>query len=266
MKHNNFFKALIICMVLIFALILAAGVRGELDVKDQCRRDYRVINVDGGEPGGDEKRYFDATEFSVWLCSTTWEGKKVLAFKREERTPEGDSVLWEFILDPDNYSLIKAEKKITSRSGKVVARYEHDYRDEVYDFPPNTFHVNVLALAPMVINMGVGQSTDCYLLFSPEMKPWKVTLTVEAVEKIKVPAGEFECLKIRMEYDLEQFAGKWIGGSRLMKAFMPAYYIWVEKEYPHGMVKLQGKFGPPMGTPEQAHELVKIHADWPGKQ
>ena len=52
--------------------------------------------------------------------------------------------------------------------------------------------------------------------------------------------------------------GKWAWTSPIIKRFVPDFYFWVDKEFPHALVKFQGTFGPVGGSPPQAHELTGI--------
>ncbi len=241
---------------LVFTATHDAGT--ELKLHDKCRRDYRIVDLDSDSRFPRGRSYFSVAEFSNWLCESEWAGRKVYVFKHEEKTGQGDTLLHEFVIDPDRLTLIKMDKTITSRNGRKVVELSQDFRDPLFDFPARTFHIDSLPAAVLEMDLAIGARNDCHILLSAENRPWHAWLVVEGGEKITVPAGEFDCLRIKIEFDLESITEKSGVTFRLLMAFMPENYIWIEKDPPHGMVKFQGRFGPPGSGSKQCHELIKI--------
>lgn len=267
MRNNILsFKCAGLVLAGLAAVLAAAAPDSGLEVHDRCRRDYRIVTVDGQTLESSSRRMFEPVEFSNWLCRSRWQGREVYIMKREEKTARGDHVYWDFIMNPENFSLIHVDKVVVTREGRQLLEERHEYEGHFYPYPANTYHFFTLPVAVNAMDLKPGARNDCYFIFSPEMTPWHVWLVVEGEEAVTVPAGTFECLKIKIEINYEEMVGRWgaIGGL-LLKSLMPDYHLWVEKEPPHAMVRMQGKFGPPGASPEQAQELIKIHPNQDGE-
>lgn len=232
--------------------------------QDRCRRDYRVVSLDADSRPSSGRDYFEVREFSNWLCDSTWKDRRVYIFRHEESTGDGDKLLWEFIMDREKLTLFQMKKTITSRNGNPIVSLEQNFTDPMYDFPERTFHMDSLPVAVLGMDLAPGARNECHILFSAENRPWRAWLLVEGEETVTVPAGRFECLRIKLEFDFEAIPGAGAITSRVIRAFMPENYIWIEKDEPHGMVRFQGRFGPPGSGPRQAHELIEVHEEEDG--
>ncbi len=253
-------RAYLLAAIAILWIFLPAGPAGSLEVEvyDECRRDYRIVNL-AADTKSESRQMFEVVEFSNWLCKTRWEGKSTYVFKREEVTARGDRIFWDFILDPKDFSPVRAEKKIISRNGNTVVENIQDFRDPIYNHPHNTFHFVTLPAAFQRMQLDPGAKIEGYLLFNATVLPYHVFFMVEDEESVRVPAGKYDCLRIKMEFDYSEYLGRLSFASKIVDSFIPNYYFWVEKQPPHSMVKFKGHFGPPGTSPQQAQELVSVH-------
>lgn len=69
-------------------------------------------------------------------------------------------------------------------------------------------------------------------LLTHEPRLYSVTFRLEGEETITTPAGEFDCLRVRMEVDL--------GFLNLFRVFAPEIRFWFAREWPHFWVRYQG--------------------------
>lgn len=254
---NAIFKTLLLVLLCMMIRDSAAAAG---DCQD-CIRDFRVVVVDTSGKVDKRENTFKMVGFSNWFYKGEWEGKPAYFFKREEKTDRGDRVFHTLIMAPD-YSPIISERKFISHTGKTIYERKMDFRDPVFNFSPNTFSMNALGTLAHKLDLSIGAVNNCFIISGPGRLPMKISLTVEEEEMITVPAGTFPCLRLRLEYGYEQFIGeKWAFASALLKPFAPDYFIWIEKQAPHGMVKMQGKFGAPGSVPEQAYELIKVRSE-----
>lgn len=259
------FVNLIRSAAVLAALMLGAGLaplgHGAIDLGDECRRDYRIVVVDEDGADNSRRRFFESDKYTAWLCKADYQGREALVLKREEVTPDGHKINWDFIMNTRDLSLIRVDKKIVTSTGKVLKEESDIYENHFYKYPARTYHVNTLFVGLQYMDLKPGARKDAYLLVSPEVPPWKVTVVVEEEERITVPAGSFDTLKIKLEFDYEDMlGGRWARAMSLMSSLLPDYNYWVEKDSPHRMIKFQGAMGPP-GTPLKAIELVKVHAE-----
>lgn len=258
-KDSTRFATMFLALVLGLTVACFAGpVLSAQTAFDNVHRDYRIVPADPAAENDSSRRRYRAVSFSCWGYPSEWEGRKVDVYERVEKTREGDRISWKILLDAGDESLIQSERKVVSKSGKTVIQ-EMDYFGEVKeDFPKNTFHFNTFPLAVQSMNLAPGAQNDAYFAFSPEMAPWHIILVVEGEETVTVPAGAFDCIKVRVEFGDDGFSSKKGLTSYLMKMLLPNYYLWVDKQAPHTMIRFQGKFEG-FTSPDMVQELVKVH-------
>jgi len=84
-------------------------------------------------------------------------------------------------------------------------------------------------------------------------------------EKVKVPAGNFDCYKLKLTGDadsmISQMPGKKMppGMGMFAQHIIPTMYRWVTQDEPHYMVKFEGYYGPPFPVSDTViEELISI--------
>lgn len=245
--------AFAIMIILLLSASFSARAEGFADGK---KREYRIVSVDGEEES-DSRRLYTVTGFTWWVEDGTFEGEKVNIYRREEKTKEGEKLEWWVILKPEKLSLMKVERKITSRSGKLMVHDIEYYGETNEYFPDNSFHFHMLPLAVQTMDLSEDAKNDAYFAFSPEQKPWHIIIHVEDREQVTVPAGTFNCVKLKLEFDTDELTQGKSFFSRIFSALFPDYYVWVDENHPHTMVKLQGKLNG-VTQPDMAHELIEV--------
>jgi hypothetical protein len=224
-----------------------------------CWRDFRIVDLDSSGKVDRREDPLKVTEFSTRLFLGELNGKPVSIYSREERTDKGYKVRHTLVMKHEDLRPLESTRSLENAAGDVVSESRTDYRDPVYKHAPNTFPMEALGMVAHRLDLRPGAVNDCFILYGPGHLSMRITLTVEDEEAVTVPAGTFQCLRLRLEYGYEQFLGeRWAFAAGILKPFSPDYFIWVEKDPPHGMIKIQGKFGAPGSVPLQAHELLRI--------
>jgi hypothetical protein len=245
------------CMVFLSALFISSPVFAD-DISDGKTREYQVVYLE--EKKDDTIKINAEVEeiigYSGSLTLSELNGEPVYKMDRVERTAQGDEHIWEIYMDAENMGLMRIQKKTVSRSGNVVREQWINYKDPMFDYPDNLCHVYTITAAIRKMELKVGARNDIHLLLDVDSAPWHMYVVVEDIETIKVPAGEFECYKIKLDPDYKSIMGSWSWASPVIKRFVPDYYFWVDVNEPHTLVRFQGTFGPVGGSPSQAHELV----------
>jgi len=242
-------------------LLLLLGPRAHSEVKphDRDRCDYRIRNVDPKANDPENRRYFNFIEYSLWTIETILDGKQVLLITREERTAEGDRQRWQFYLTPNPLQLLRTEQELTTRQGKVLETVRLNFSAYFHHFPPNSFPMQLFPYTGQMVKLESGAATPINLIFSPELKPWEVSLLVDGQETVTVPAGTFQCTRIKVRNKTDNLPGFFKSlPSFLLNRMFPDTWLWVQSQPPHAMVKMQGKLDG-FNSPEKVHELVKIH-------
>ncbi len=248
--------AALMTMFLIAPLGLA-----EVEAADGARRSYHIVSLDPEEAPNSSRVIFEVVAYSFEVRKTTWEGREVILYLRDEVLSGGHQINWRVIMDPEDFSPIRVEKKTIRKDGAVISEEYENYQNHFYEYPPNTYHAITLSVVIRTMELAPEFETMVNIVVRPEMPPWKIALSVEDEDTVTVPAGDFECYKVQMEFDYAQFAGERVGKAlKLMSALMPDVFLWVEKQAPHRLVKVEGAFGPPGSSTNKADELVKIQA------
>ncbi len=250
---------LVFLSIVFCGLAVAPELRAELKVFDDNARKYKVRNADPDEVDEEEKkRYFNEVEFTTKTSEKIINGKKMVVFERESLSKEGGRREFEFMYDAKTLIIFGSEEHLYSRNGKLLKVETKYYENHFVDYGKITFSPRMFPFIVQLIDFKVGDVIDCQMVFKPEFKPWAVYLTIEAIETITVPVGTFECAKIRVEYDTEDVPGLFkILPQFLLKHFISDYYIWVEMDEPHNMVRFQGKIHG-FASPEKVEELVEV--------
>jgi len=244
-------------LVMALALCFSWPGRGEIrDQPDGMKREYVIRSVESGPDEAAGRRFYDPAVFTTWTESSLLDGLPVLVHHREERTREGDRIFWKFFVEPGSLKLLVSEKKIETREGLPVLESRDYYQNSPRPYPPRTFHFQMI---PFVVqHLRVSAPTRINLVFGPEMSPWEVTLIPDGQETIRVPAGSFTCLRLKMVYgrDILPPIFKYVP-SALVDRFLSDYLIWVQKDPPHALVRYQGKLSG-FASPAKAHDLARI--------
>jgi hypothetical protein len=256
---EGFLPAAVLGLAVAALALGPAAVRAE-DLSDRELRRYRVMDLE--TRGEDAIKINPAVERVVEYTSVMrmddWHGRRVYCMEREEKTAEGDRTTWKHYLDPATLGLIRIEKKTVSRSGATVREQWIDYRDPMFNYPDNLCHIYTITAYLRGLDLVTGMKKDIHLLLDEDSAPWHMFVVVEGEEEITAPAGTFTCFRVKLEPDYPSIMGKWSWTSPLIKRFVPDYYFWVDKAFPHPLVRFQGAFGPVGGSPPQTHDLMEI--------
>ncbi len=158
----------------------------------------------------------------------------------------------------DPYRFVIFEKVMQSPNGRIIKEEITYFDDPGHPFPPDLNHFFSLPMAIRGLDFENKESNDLQIWFSSHFTPWKMNIIVEDREKITVPAGEFECYRVRLEPDLKAIFHQWYWVARMINRWIPNFYYWFDVNEPYPMVKFVGRFGPVGFSPQQVHELVSI--------
>ncbi|MDY6834132.1 MAG: hypothetical protein SVY53_04955 [Chloroflexota bacterium] len=157
----------------------------------------------------------------------------------------------------DHLKPISFQKVTKSRSGKVLVNtdesYSH-YHEEGIEIPVNSMTQSVTSTfalrgGPFKPNVPFGEKsrTTFYCLFPPGGRLLKM-YGETTKEKIKVPAGTFDCFKLQWSLDIESMLENMMppgfeappGFETFGSNFMPPMIRWFSQKEPHYMVKSEG--------------------------
>jgi hypothetical protein len=241
--------------------IFSSSAGSELVLHDTFKRDYRIRNVDTEAVDTKNRRFFMFTEYSIRTEETTIDGRKLFLVNCIEKTGEGDVKKWRMYIDPVQVRMIRIESDLISRDGKMLESRVEYYGNHFYEYPANSGIMQLFPYASQSMDFQEGAITEFNVIFSPEFEPWVISLMVDGEETVTVPAGTFECIRIKVKYNKENLPGFFkILPSFLLNQFFPDVFMWVEKDAPHTMIKLQGKLEG-FSSPEKVYELIEVEKD-----
>lgn len=164
---------------------------------------------------------------------------------------------WKFTFAPSkNLILQTIEHEVRTPSGKTVRKEFFDLSDPVFKYPPDSFHPYTLELFFRSLPLKIGYKGSFHLWLAPK-SVIRMTILVDKTEKVKTPAGEFECFCLQMTPNLEDFLGK---AGKVVQPLIPGYTFWLAVKGTHPVVKYRGPLGEVnmVGAPIEIHELTKI--------
>jgi len=241
-------------------LVPAWCLEAQLKISDTGWLRYRVVTLsESKEPDiklSPETQALSSSATRIYLSS--YHNQPAYLMEREDRTLKGDLVLWKCFMEKDTMSLFRTEKKMISRSGKTVKESFTDYQDPMYNYPKNTCHIYTIAAMIMARAPKPGSRFDLALLLNEDAYPIHMWVVTDGIERITVPAGTFDCIRIKLEPDYDNILGRWSWTAPIIRRFVPDYTFWMDQNYTHGLILFSGAFGPIGGASSQRHELTKI--------
>jgi hypothetical protein len=103
--------------------------------------------------------------------------------------------------------------------------------DETIEVPPDTLTPDGLATALRSLPFQDPAPVTVHLL-TLEPNLYRVTFRIAGQETVSVPAGDFECYRVRMDVDL--------GFLNIFRIFLPDTDFWMTVEPPHFWVRYSG--------------------------
>jgi len=175
-----------------------------------------------------------------WHVEATWQAEDTFLPLETERT----------VTSTDG-SVLLVEKKQFDHEKRVVQfeRRETGGRSETksVEFPEDTLAVEGLAGVLRFATIEKSHEVAAHVL-SNEPNVYSVTFEWRGEERIKTPAGEFECYKVEMVPHL--------GVLNVVRPFLSKTYFWFTKDAPHYWVRYEGSENGP-GTPDVVMELSR---------
>lgn len=145
--------------------------------------------------------------------------------------------------------LLLVERKYFDR-GQGTVRFERARAGEkpetkVLKVPADTLAVEGLAGVLRFVAFDDGHPFSAHVL-SNEPAVYNVTFELRGKERVKTPAGEFECYKLELVPHL--------GVLNLLRPFFPKTFFWFTVSAPHSWIRYEGPEDGP-GTPNIVMEL-----------
>jgi Protein of unknown function (DUF3108) len=198
-----------------------------------------------------------------------FEGKKAVRFTEKGRghlSSFPQEVHWSLEalwLAEDAFLPMEFEKTITTADGKeLLVERKHFDREKgivrlerrnaggaletrTVEVPPDTLAIEGLAGVLRFLPLDETRVFSAHVL-SNEPRVYDVTFETRGKERVKTPAGEFECYKLEMVPHL--------GVLNLFRPFFPKTYFWFTVSSPHYWIRYEGPESGP-GTPNIVMEL-----------
>lgn len=229
---------------------------------DGLRRDYKIRNVDPqAKDDAGSPMIFRSAEFSYVAQDSKLDGKSVYLVRLYQKTAEGDSLTYKFYIDPESREVILSESEVITREGKLLEKSSQYYGNHFLETKPKAIPMELLPFIIQYVDLEKGKKTKYYLTRDPKFRPIAIIVTVESEETITVPAGTYDCIRLRVEMSLETLPGFFkIIPQFIIKGLLSDFYIWVDKDSPHMMVLFRGKIESFSG-PEKLQELIRVYEE-----
>jgi hypothetical protein len=160
-----------------------------------------------------------------WSIESIWTADDLFRPLRTERT----------VTDAGGRPLFKETKSFHFDKGSVDIQVEDRSKGSKskrsLKIPPDTVTVDGLAGALRSLPFESSHPIELHLL-SNEPKLYDVSFKVHGRERVRTPAGEFECYKVELVPGL--------GGLSLFRFLVPKAYFWFTVKAPHYWVRYEG--------------------------
>ena len=216
---------------------------------------YRLIEQTSGDICGYVTRRVDRTENGQGACySVSTQTESVDGKVSEETTILGVTE----VLKP-----LSSQWIAKSNSGKVLMDARMIYDNGTSEFPLNSHPMTAAEFSlrggPFILNARIPINV---LVLGGQSFKWHIETSKE---KVIVPAGTFECYKVKYIMDTDSILSQ-MPGVKMPPGFgtfaqhlMPTFCRWYSQEEPHYSVKFEGFYPPPCPVNELVfEELVSV--------
>ena len=159
------------------------------------------------------------------------------------------------------------EGTLTDSNGAVVAFNHARWVSDLFPMlekplPPDTYPVE----APMGyvltrLGLGAEREKSFHTVFGGSLA--QVDLWIDGRETVEVPAGRFDCHRVRMRANAQSLFPNLPAFLRpVLSFFIPTYTVWLTVDEPQMFVQFKGQMGPP-GSPELLVRLLQVSREPP---
>ncbi len=139
--------------------------------------------------------------------------------------------------------------------GKDIEKLEVLYKNKSWNYSEDTYSIPMLILIfRSLIDQNIKETS--FHLWLDDFAVFRMKLKVMGKEKIKVPLGDFTCVKIKMQPDARSILPIGEFFASLAQPFMPDFYFWFWEKEPYPLVKFDGSAGSP-GAPRTVEEIIE---------
>jgi uncharacterized protein DUF3108 len=187
-------------------------------------------------------RYSGFDQEVRWNTETTWTSGEAFRPSKIERT----------VTDVAGKPLLRELKSFDFAKGTVVIERDNlstgQKSQRSLKIPADTLSVDGIAAALRSLPFDRSQPVEVHLL-SNEPKLYEVSLEMRGRERVRTPAGQFECYKVEIVPAL--------GVLKLFGFMVPNAYFWFTVDAPHYWVRYEGPENG-RGTPQIVMELASF--------
>lgn len=156
---------------------------------------------------------------------------------------------------------LASEAIVRDSGGAVVANGQERFVQEAFPFlsqpVPSDTYPPLAPLGYVLTRLGLGHNERVsfhFILMGSALL--QMDLWVDGRERVHVPAGEFDCYRIRMRVNpASLFPNLPAFLQGFVRVFIPTHTIWLTASEPQMLVRYTGQMGPP-GSPELLIQLI----------
>ena len=159
------------------------------------------------------------------------------------------------------------EGTLSDPAGALVAINQARWGPDLFPLldkplPPDTYPME----APMGyvltrLGLGAASQKSFHTVFGGSLA--QVDLWIDGRESIEVPAGRFDCHRVRMRANAQSLFPSLPAFLRpVLSFFIPTYTVWLTVDEPQIFVQFRGQMGPP-GSPVLLVRLLKVAQERP---
>ena len=152
----------------------------------------------------------------------------------------------------------------SDKSGALIASSHTRWVPDLYPtmtrpMPPDTYPLDA-PVGYVLSQLGLGKHRQRSFHTVLGNTPTQIDLWLDGSETITVPAGTFDCYRIRMRANADTLFPNLPAFLRpVLSFFIPTYTLWLTRTEPQMFVQFIGQMGPP-GSPELLIRLLQVRA------
>ena len=142
--------------------------------------------------------------------------------------------------------------------GEEIEKYEIGFNDKSWGYPEDTYSISMI---PLIFRSVVDQQIKGaeFHAWLSDFMIFQMKIHTAGKERIRVPLGDFSCVKVSMEPDIGDILSslpKLV--ARGIQPLVPGYSFWFWEEKPYPLIKFEGVLGL-MGSPKTVEEVVEYN-------
>lgn len=180
---------------------------------------------------------------------------RIITITRDEVLANDSIVKAEYKLRAGKTLVMLSSNRISmAPDGSVIREREYHYDEPTLHMEEGTYHFLVVDIFLRSQDLKMGSQHRMWAYLEPTLVI-PMLFKVEGEEKLKVPAGEFDCWKVSLYLDKKKIDDL---SSRMVALFFPKVGFWIQKEEPHKVIRINWPIPASIAGNKKASQIINL--------